>query len=81
MGPRIVIDYKAIAACRMVVGSTLAVLGFTMYSYASIEARRRKNPTVYMRQPDMSDGAAHETKSDALLSSPLLRQPNGPAAV
>ena len=68
----------------MVVGCTLAVLGFTMYSYASLEARRRKNPTIYMRQPDASEGAAHGGKSDAArdaISSPLLRQPTGHAAV
>ena len=68
----------------MVVGCTLAVLGFTMYSYASIEARRRKNPTIYMRQPNMSDEPARAGKPDSArdaMSSPLLRQPIGPAAV
>lgn len=68
----------------MVVGCTLAVLGFTMYSYASIEARRRKNPTVYMRQPDVSDAAVRGSKAGAdhvEMSSPLLRQHTGPANV
>ena len=68
----------------MVVGCTLAVLGFTMYSYASIEARRRKNPTIYMRQPDTSDAAFRGSKAGANhpeMSSPLLRQQAGPANV
>lgn len=65
--------------CRMVVGCTLAVLGFTMYSYASIEARRRKNLTVYTSASDIG-GAKVSAASDEL-SSPLLFRPKGSAAV
>lgn len=68
----------------MVVGCTLAVLGFTMYSYASIEARRRRNPTIYTRQPDVTDAAFRGSKAGANhgeMSSPLLRQQAGPANV
>ncbi|CAL8471965.1 g11507 [Coccomyxa elongata] len=75
---------SSIFTVRMVVGCTLAVLGFTMYSYASIEARRRKNPTVYMRQPDASDAAVRGSKAGTNhdeMSSPLLRQQTGPADV
>lgn len=56
--------------CRMIVGCTLAVLGFTMYSYASIESRQRKTLTVYTSgMPQSTD-----KDTDDSITNPLLER-------
>ena len=55
--------------CRMVVGCTMAILGFTMYSYASIESKRRKTLTVFTTGPNVpvKDQDAGESITNPLL--------------
>lgn len=54
--------------CRMVVGCTLAVLGFTMYSYASIESRQRKTLTVYSSDPAAAQKGPVDSEESPLLN-------------
>ena len=52
-------------------GCTLAVLGFSMYSYASIEGRQRRNLTVYTSKAEAAQGKQPADASDAV-TNPLL---------
>lgn len=56
----------------MVIGCTLAVLGFTMYSYASMEGQQRRTKTVYVSGPPQSAAGAEDDRNS--IKSPLLEQ-------
>ncbi len=58
---------------RMVVGSTLAMLGFTMFSYATLHARRRHPRAVHTSA--LESAAAQE--KDLHESARLLPTPPG----
>lgn len=57
--------------CRMVVGCTLAVLGFTMYSYASLEAQQRRTLTVLTKPGASPDASLGNVGLQTSSSSPL----------
>ncbi|CAK0783113.1 hypothetical protein CVIRNUC_006308 [Coccomyxa viridis] len=57
---------------RMVVGCTLAVLGFSMYSYASLEGQQRRTKTVYVSGPPQRAVGVEDDRD--LVRNPLLEQ-------
>ena len=48
-------------------GCTLAILGFTMYSYATIESRQRKTLTVYSSTPAAEQKGPHDSERSPLI--------------
>ena len=53
-------------------GCTLAVLGFTMYSYASMEGQQRRTKTVYVSGPPQSTADVEDNRDS--VRNPLLEQ-------
>ena len=56
----------------MVVGCTMAVLGFTMYSYASMEGQQRRTKTVYVSGQPKSDAGVEDDRDS--VRNPFLEQ-------
>ena len=56
----------------MVVGCTLAVLGFSMYSYASLEGQQRRTKTVYVSGPPQRAVGVEDDRDS--VRNPLLEQ-------